>query len=466
MLNDFTRKLNICLAAALLVLAYLLPQTAQAATIRVCLQTAATDSEFTVVSGEYTVRGGNLQVETITWAEEGDTLRIVKGSSGFTIYLNGQKTGTSAVNVSLLAEDMDSVIEFGGKQYRGSFSALTNGYILNVLDMEAYLYGVVGEEIGYNAPEEALRVQAIVARSYAAFNMGGTYYDVLANNASQVYGGYTVENAHDSEAVRRAVNDTTGQVLYYDGNLVEAVFSSSAGGYTENNENVWGGNALPYLRGVASPYDKNYSYYEWTVTYTPQQLKNLAESYMQLTKQGGSFGNFVRLELSYQGADGEDTVSGRVTKATLIGTSGSVSAEGDAVRTLLGLKSTLFTVADSANVSEPLDEVYVLNAAGNLVQRNWQELYAVGAGGVKQELADLTEAYLRSSAGLASFNGGTLTGVSGGNIVITGHGNGHGVGLSQYGAIGMAADGYTAEEILEHYFGGEQPRLLEIADLD
>lgn len=302
--------------------------------------------------------------------------------------------------------------------------------------------------------------------------MGGTYYDVLATAASQVYGGYTAEEAHNSSTVREAVEDTAGLVMYYDGDLVEAVFCSSAGGYTENNENVWGGNAVPYLRAVKSRYDKNYANYEWTVKYTPTQLQNLAESYMTRIKQSGSFGTYVRLELSYKAADGNDTESGRVTKATIWGTEGKVTAERDAVRTMLGLKSTLFEVSgasENGEYTEPLDEVYVLNATGDLEKRDWQDLYVVNgenaaAKRVDDTLADLTEAYLRSSAGLISFSGAAVptVGISGEGVVITGHGYGHGVGMSQYGAIGMAKDGYTAEEILAHYYGGEDEDLLEI----
>lgn len=468
MRNFWERKLNICFLAA--VLCVLLPRVAEATTLRVCLSTAATDSEFVVVEGEYTVQGGNLKADTITWAEQDDIIRVVKGASGFTVYLNGQKVGTSSQNLSLLTED-EGIIGFGGKQYRGSFSLLTNGYVLNMVDMEDYLYGVVGEEIGYNAPDEALRAQAIVARSYAAFNMGGKYYDVLATTASQVYGGYTAEQVHNSSAVREAVDDTCDLVMYYDGDLVEAVFCSSAGGYTENNENVWGGNAVPYLRAVRSRYDANYANYEWTVKYTPTQLKSLAENYMTRIKQSGSFGTFVRLDLSYKTADGDDTESGRVTKATIFGTEGKVTAERDAVRTMLGLKSTLFEVsgASADTVDEPMDKVYVLNATGDLQKRDWQDLYVVGAADksakrVDSMLCDLTEAYLRSAAGLSSFSGAAVptVGVSGEGVVITGHGYGHGVGMSQYGAIGMAKDDYTAEEILAHYYGGEDEELLEI----
>lgn len=333
--------------------------------------------------------------------------------------------------------------------------------MLNVVDIEDYLYGVVGEEIGYNAPEEALKAQAIVARSYAAFNMGGTYYDVLATSSSQVYGGYTAEKNHESRAVRDAVDDTAGLVLLYDGKVVEAVFCSNAGGYTESNENVWGGVAVPYLRATQSKYDQNYVGYEWTVKYTAEQLASLAQTYMTRIKQTGSFGTFVRMEISYATANGDDTLSGRATKVTLYGTNATVSAERDAVRTLLGLKSSLIEVSGAAATSEQLEEVYVLNATGNLVQRDWLDLYVISgdytAGQIDTQLGDLTKAYLRSAAGLAAFDGSRVpsVGISGEGVVINGHGNGHGVGLSQYGAIGMAKDGYTAEKILQHYYGSE-----------
>lgn len=466
------KKIAALLAALLLLL--MLPGVAGATTLRVCLQTAASDTSLIVVQGAYSVGGGSLRADELALAEEGDEIRAVRGASGFTLYINGAKIGTSSQNVSLVAED-EGIIQLGNKQYRGDFALLTNGYVLNVVDMEDYLYGVVGEEIGYNAPDEALRAQAIVARSYAAFNMGGTYYDVLATTASQVYGGYSAEAAHDSRAVRSAVDDTAGLVMYYDGDLVEAVFSSNAGGYTEDNENVWGGQAVPYLRAVKSSYDKNYTGYEWIVKYSATQMKNLAESYMAKIKQSGEFGSFVRLELSYQAADGDETKSGRVTKATIWGTAGKVTVERDAVRTLLGLKSSLIEVTGAADEVQggALDEVYVLNAAGNLVQRDWQDLYVMGAGDigakkVDNTLADLTKAYMRSAAGLVGFDGTAVpsVGLSGEGVVIVGHGNGHGVGMSQYGAIGMAKDDYTAEEILAHYYGGDDEDLLEIDYLD
>ncbi len=471
-----------------LLLCLVSPATAHAASIRVCLKTGATSSEFLVTAGTYNINGGALTASTLATAKAGDTIRTVLSGSSFTIYLNGSQVGTSKISIAILATGEGSnVIKYSGTEYRGSMSVLTNGYILNVLDMEQYLYGVVGQEMGYGSPTEALRAQAIVARTYATYNLGGTYYDVSASSSSQLYGGYTAEKATGGSIIVAAVDDTAHQVLYYNGSVIEAVFSSSAGGYTASNEIVWGGVAVPYLRSVPSPYDADYNFASWEVTYTAAELKSLAESYMKRIGQSGSFGSFVRLDISYADGSGKATVSGRATKATLIGSSGSVTAQNDAVRTMLGLKSNLFKVYDSAasaaadtatttTTTTSSDKVYVLNAAGDLEERSWKELVAVNSSGVTKVLGDLTAASMRSSAGLTSLgktastsssssSGQISVSLQGSSVVIRGSGYGHGVGMSQYGAIGMAKAGSTAEEILRHYYGGENSSLLVIRNI-
>lgn len=452
--------------ALVVLLFWLAAESASATVVRVCLQSGVTTAEFSVISGEYAVHGGGLSAgaaAVLCSAEADDVIKIVRGSNGSTVYLNGQKQGVAANDVSLLADsDAESIIKYGKTEYRGSMSVLQNGYVLNVLDMEQYLYGVVGREIGYQSPVEALRAQAIVARSYAAFSMEGRYYDVSASTASQVYGGYTAETESGGERIVSAVDDTEGLVMYYDGELVEAVFCSSAGGHTENNENVWGGVKVPYLRGVESPYDADYHSMNWEVSLSASDLAELAVAQMKRTGQSGSFGKFVRLDLSYQAADGGRTASGRVTEASIIGTGATVSAQYDAIRTMLGVKSTLFEL--SGDEAAAYDEVYVLNAAGNVVQRPWSELVAMNAEGITLTLGDLTQAYMRSAAGLYSLNGLLSSGQTDG-VTLIGSGWGHGVGMSQNGAIGMAEDGYDAEDILRHYYGGENAKLLKIKTL-
>ncbi len=468
-------------------------QPALAANIRVCLQTSASSVELKVVSGTYQVNGGSISSALMAEVDEGDVIKTVRNGSTITVYVNGQSVGSSGVSVSVLAVGSGkNVLAYGGKQYRGSFSLLTNGYVLNVLDMEEYLYGVVGQELTYSYPREALRAQAIVARSYAYFNLGGTYYDVGRSTSDQVYGGYTAETAAGGDVIVDVVDSTARQVLYYNGKVVETVYCSSAGGHTENNENVWGGQAQPYLRGVSSPYDANYNYMDWQVDYSASKLAELANSYMKRTGQDGKFGNFIYLEISYLGADGNQTPSGRATKVTMVGSGATVVAQNDAVRQLLGLRSNLFAVKDSVvKPAEPAkseksessavtgDKVYVLNASGNLQERAWADVMAENSSGSVQRLGDLAKAYMRSKGGVNVLGSGAASGgnennvapkpntvtVTGG-VTLVGSGYGHGVGLSQFGAVGMANDGYSAMEILRHYYGGENPNLLEVRKVD
>ena len=142
--------------------------------------------------------------------------------------------------LTLYPDDTESQISLNGKTYRGGFKMMMNGdycYGINVVDIELYLYGVVGREMGYNYHTEATKAQAVASRSYALANCSSdnVYYDVTATTASQVYGGCSAE----TDAIIQAVDDTRGQVLFYKKEIVPAFFSSNAGGYTENIENVW-----------------------------------------------------------------------------------------------------------------------------------------------------------------------------------------------------------------------------------
>ena len=147
------------------------------------------------------------------------------------------------------------------------------------IDLDTYLYSVVQSEMGlyYKAsgmksaarvPIEALKAQAVASRSYAVYNIlhtsHDTDYDVTSTTSSQVY----KSNANIDALVKQAVDETTGQIITYDGEVACAYFFSTSGGHTESSENVWYA-ALPYLRGVEDEYeievDNNSS---WTARYT------------------------------------------------------------------------------------------------------------------------------------------------------------------------------------------------------
>ena len=147
--------------------------------------------------------------------------------------------------------------------YRGSLrvARLTSGLaIINVIRVEDYLRGVVPREVPSSWPAEALKAQAVAARSYAAIHFGSAgAYDLYCDTRSQAYNGADGEAASTNAAVAA----TRGVVPTYGGKPITAYFFSTSGGHTENIENVWGTAPVPYLKGVDDPYDTYSPYHIW-----------------------------------------------------------------------------------------------------------------------------------------------------------------------------------------------------------
>lgn len=417
--------------------------------VRVLLSSSSSSRAYTVQieAGSYSILNdqgktvGNIgSKQAVTFSYE-DSLYWVKWQDG---KIN------SVTPLTLYPDNTDAKISLDGKTYRGGFKLMMNGdscYGINIVDIELYLYGVVGRELGYNYHTEATKAQAVACRSYALANCqsGNVYYDVVATTASQVYGGCSAE----TEAIIQAVDDTRGQVLYYQEKVVPAFYNPNAGGYTESVENVWGGEEYPIV-GVPSPYDakaENYSSYgaasySWTVEYTPDDLVRLANSYGET-----DIGTYCGIEV-LQTYNGKTSVSGRAMQVTVSGTKGSVTATMDAIRTLLDVKSTLIAVSDGSK--GPIAG-YVLGADNNVTTwESFDDLYAVGASGaVALANGGDDSFYVYTASGVQEIGKSSTTNQG---IVITGKGYGHGVGMSQWGAIAMAEDGYTWEDIISHYY--------------
>lgn len=155
----------------------------------------------------------------------------------------------------VLKPDSDGFVSTKGKWYRGKLIVKNiNGSltVINDIPLEEYIRGVVPSEMPSNWEYEALKAQAIAARSYALANLGkqAKYgYDLKDNTEDQAYGGASSE----TDRTNKAVMETSGLVLTYDMKIISAYYSASAGGYT--NTNAWGGN-LPYLHSVFS-FDDN-----------------------------------------------------------------------------------------------------------------------------------------------------------------------------------------------------------------
>ena len=219
-------------------------------------------------------------------------------------------------------------VYIGDRWYRGRvFVTPGEGGIIavNYVDLEHYLYSVLGGEMPTSWPMEALQAQAVAARSYALYQRqtsANAIYDVGATTTWQVYRGL----AEEADTTRAAVTATAGQVLTYDGQIIEAVFHSSSGGHTENVEDIWT-RPLPYLRGV-SDFDQDAPVYEWVTSFTHEQFQARIPG----------IGDLI------EAIPDRTTPQGRIVTIQLRGSSGTRTVSGNDIRRALGLRSTLFAI--------------------------------------------------------------------------------------------------------------------------
>ncbi|MEW5899982.1 MAG: SpoIID/LytB domain-containing protein [Acidobacteriota bacterium] len=172
--------------------------------------------------------------------------------------------------IYFIPSDAQSYLTYNGTQYRGIFilRASRKGLVLvNILNLENYLKGVVPKELSpdqFNS-FEALKAQAVAARTYAIKNLGMNRelgFDLCDTAQSQVYGGLSAEHPLSN----RAVEETKGEVAVYKGKLINALYTSTCGGMTEDIENVFEGQSQPYLQSTECAYEKQT---EWTVKGRP-----------------------------------------------------------------------------------------------------------------------------------------------------------------------------------------------------
>ena len=240
----------------------------------------------------------------------------------------GPTAQARALRGPLLFSPGPTPLRYGGKEYRGQLQVNVGRnalQLVNNVGLEPYLYGVVPREVPSNWPTEALKAQAVVARSYALAVRKTGAYDVYADTRSQVYGGIAAEKP----TTNAAVDATAGQVLLYDGKIATTFFFSTSGGRTASIEDVWtNGTPTPYLVSVPDPYEAASPHHTWgPYSFTTAKLRAAFRVPGQLLD--------VRLAVN---------PSQRVATMTLVGTKGEVAVSGSDVRTKLGLRSTWFRV--------------------------------------------------------------------------------------------------------------------------
>jgi SpoIID/LytB domain protein len=331
----------------------------------------------------------------------------------------------------------DGLLTVNGRAFRGTFELAPDDegamVVVNTVSTHDYLASVVGSEEPSSWETEALASQAIAARTYLYTHLGKhKSYDLEGDTRDQEYDG----TANEDSRTRTAVERTAGLVVTYGGAPIEALYSANAGGITEDSETVFA-NALPYLRSVPSPGDEvakdslwGHTSWEWTKEMSATQLRD----YLQ--QRGLSVGTPTAIQLTSVSS------TGRVIGATITGSAGSQPIGKDRARYYFGLMSSLFTVrvtptganerVDAANVAR-INALELLGA--RVVQRSFKILHD-GSG---NELGLQITGYVYELP--ATF-------------VFAGKGFGHGVGMSQWGAQGMALGGSTYQQILAHYYIG------------
>ena len=344
-----------------------------------------------------------------------------------------------------------------GKPYRGMMTFSVKDYLLtavNVVDLEEYLYGVVPSEMPQSYEMDALKAQAVAARTYAMTKLNahpGTGYQLCDTIACQVYKGLSNEAARTTEAI----DATAGEIACYNGAPIEAVFCASMGGYTENTENVWNA-PIPYLRAV--PEFGEYGNSAWTRTITLDQLTAAAQA------KGANIGIATDIVITKLSS------GGRVQELQIVGTGGTKTLTKEAIRSFFSptggsLPSKLFTIngkggeigTDTIISAEPVKKNTLLAAAienGITAKTEGTLKYLNGESfSVDIEQEEPEQESLVSAGGYTEKTVSIST-VKNGKFVFEGKGNGHGVGLSQNGAQAMAQQGYSYDEILKHYYTG------------
>jgi stage II sporulation protein D len=362
-------------------------------------------------------------------------------SSSDAVYISGVGKIGDGNNIVVIIPNENSdgikLISVNDKLYRGeievrrfSDSDLT---VINVLTMQEYLYGVVPREIGGESPEEALKAQAILARTYATKNYNKRIkwgYNVNPTTDDQAYGGYEWER----EKSNKAVDDTDGTVVTYDGKLIGGYYFSTSGGYTENSENVWGGK-VEYLEAVPDTYEPtNLKWSQWTVSLTADEIKQKL-----LEKYDLDLGDIKDIKPT------KYSKVGRVIELKIIGTKGEEIITNESTRTYFGLYSQWFTVN-----SEPPKAIVVEeeNEPDN------EETQAQDKPLLKKLKDLLIQDEPLLSKVVEKRNTPASVNIPEGTFVFQGRGNGHAVGMSQNGAIGMANNNFTCEEIIKWYYKG------------
>ncbi|WP_078409936.1 SpoIID/LytB domain-containing protein [Priestia abyssalis] len=368
-------------------------------------------------SGNYAVSDGNISLKS-------DVLYTLKSENGKIVLYEDKRRLKEFESFEVKPASAENTLAINNRPYLGSFHFVMENKIyirpINVISMENYVKGVVPNEMPATWNGEALKVQAVAARTYAMSYIHKVIDDTINY---QVYGG---KNWHPNST--KAVDETAGEVLKYKGKLISAVFSASNGGKTESNANAWGNTFVPYFRIKEDPFDPKMT---WSASFNKKQIdlegKDLVKSdtwwssakeldtviasnIKKWLQQNGFANKEIKIVNIPQLSLHAPTSGGRVSK-------GSITVE--------------FLVKD------------LRDSEGKLAVQTLQ-------------FTNTSASKIRAIIGNRVILSYLVDRVSntGSTIRLQGCGDGHGVGMSQYGAKKAAELGKKYKDILAFYYEG------------
>ncbi len=311
--------------------------------------------------------------------------------------------------VNIIPRGVDNRVKLNNSRYRGLLKVLPDGQnleLINIVYMEDYLKGVVPPEIGKRseAEIEAVKAQAVAARTYAMAHLNqyqGEPFDMKSSILDQVYEGASVEN----RLISRAIDATAGYVITYHDEFINAYYHSTCGGMTDDIGDVWERKDIPYLKAVSDEGACSWSkYYVWKEHFTEEQLRGRIEQYLSSDRgRDLKIGRITDVKINQR------TSGGRVLKMLIRAENDVYKFQKDRIRWVIGRTSDPDLILPSGRFDIEIDR----DSRGNLQ-----------------------------------------------SITFVGRGYGHGVGMCQCGAIGLAREGWVFDKILAHYYTDVETKKL------
>ncbi|MCX6826610.1 MAG: SpoIID/LytB domain-containing protein [candidate division Zixibacteria bacterium] len=326
---------------------------------------------------------------------------ILQEDGFLSVTMAGEKIDDRFEEIIVTPRSDKGFLSYRNQRYRGMFRIITHGRnlsLINIAHIDDYLKGVVPPEMGKveEVDFEAIKAQAVAARTYSLGHLSqypDELYDMHADVTDQLYSGADVENPLVSDAIEQ----TRGYVIKFEDKLINAYYHSTCGGSTDDIEEIWDKPSAPYLRATSDDGACSWSkYYRWREAYTAEQLKLRVEEYLSAER-----GREIRLDDLVDIEITARTAGERVAELMVKTEGRSYTFGRDKIRWIFKRSSNPELILQSAK----FDVITQHDQTGRLTR--------------------------------VEFEGG---------------GYGHGIGMCQCGAIGMAKNGKKFDEILTHYY--------------